>query len=37
VKNNTQFNYYAEELSSMEITPEVVNTYYEMFMDWINQ
>ena len=30
-------NYYAEELSSKEITPEVVNTYYEMFMDWINQ
>jgi hypothetical protein len=30
-------NYYAEELSSVEITPEVVNTYHDMFMDWINQ
>ena len=28
-------NYYAKELSSMEITPEVINTYMDMFFDWI--
>ena len=28
-------NYYAKELSSLEITPEVINTYMDMFFDWI--
>ena len=30
-------NYYAKQIAGMNITPEVVNTYLDMFTNWINK
>jgi formiminotetrahydrofolate cyclodeaminase len=40
VKSNVKIstiNHYAKQLAGMEITPELVNKYLDMFINWINK